>query len=310
MNRERSLEILELKPGASPEEVRQAYHDLVQVWHPDRFVGNERMHRLAEEKLRELNEAYKVLQSSLSPPPVIAPDAQNVNAMDMERSATQPFHTQPSSTQSPDTRRNPFLLLGIESMRQRWILILAAALLLGLGGWMGNRIFDSLQGSEASSTAPQPGADAVSAGNASGGASSGVMSPRVNASQKRDNASIIETPPSTSPLFMDPSVPAPQGSVPGDTGEIDVRNELGSEATLAILSTRSPKQILTRSPLPAGGSVVLRGLIPDSYWVDVSVAGYGQSPLRLGPFAIVRTSGEKGASADRYEVHLRPQSKP
>lgn len=33
----RYYEILELEPGASPEEVKRAYRDLVKVWHPDRF---------------------------------------------------------------------------------------------------------------------------------------------------------------------------------------------------------------------------------------------------------------------------------
>ena len=59
----RCLEILELKPGASQEEVTQAYKDLVNVWHPDRFVNNQRLQNRAEDKLKEINAAYDYIRS-------------------------------------------------------------------------------------------------------------------------------------------------------------------------------------------------------------------------------------------------------
>jgi curved DNA-binding protein CbpA len=54
--------ILGLEPGAPAEEVKQAWRDLAQVWHPDRFAGNERLRQKAQEKLREVNEAYQILR--------------------------------------------------------------------------------------------------------------------------------------------------------------------------------------------------------------------------------------------------------
>lgn len=59
----RYYEIFELEPGASPERVKQAYRDLVKVWHPDRFAHDPRLHRKAQEKLKEINEAYEQLQA-------------------------------------------------------------------------------------------------------------------------------------------------------------------------------------------------------------------------------------------------------
>jgi curved DNA-binding protein CbpA len=59
----RSIEVLGLKPGASQEEVTQAYRDLVNVWHPDRFVGNPRLQKKAEEKIKEINAAYETIKS-------------------------------------------------------------------------------------------------------------------------------------------------------------------------------------------------------------------------------------------------------
>ena len=59
----RYIEILGVKPGASQEEVSQAYRDLVNVWHPDRFVGNPRLQKKAEEKVKEINAAYEYIKS-------------------------------------------------------------------------------------------------------------------------------------------------------------------------------------------------------------------------------------------------------
>ncbi len=60
---ERCIDLLGLKPGASQEEVNQAYRDLAIVWHPDRFTNNLRLQRKAEEKLKEINAAYEYIRS-------------------------------------------------------------------------------------------------------------------------------------------------------------------------------------------------------------------------------------------------------
>lgn len=59
-------QILGLNPGASDEEIKQAYKDLVNVWHPDRFLNNARLRQKADEKLKEINEAYGKLKSYLA----------------------------------------------------------------------------------------------------------------------------------------------------------------------------------------------------------------------------------------------------
>ncbi|MBW1888862.1 MAG: molecular chaperone DnaJ, partial [Deltaproteobacteria bacterium] len=45
--------MFELDRLASPYEVKQAYKDIVNVWHPDRFSNNPRLKQKAEEKLKE-----------------------------------------------------------------------------------------------------------------------------------------------------------------------------------------------------------------------------------------------------------------
>ncbi len=55
-----------IQSGAGPDEIKQAYRDLVQVWHPDRFAGNPRLQKKAEENLKRINTAYASLLSSHS----------------------------------------------------------------------------------------------------------------------------------------------------------------------------------------------------------------------------------------------------
>jgi len=59
---EKYFEILGLKPGASQKEIKAAYRDLARVWHPDRFSSDPRLQAKAQEKLKEINEAYEKLR--------------------------------------------------------------------------------------------------------------------------------------------------------------------------------------------------------------------------------------------------------
>ena len=52
-------EILEVNPKASKEVMEKAYKVLVKKYHPDLYEGQERIY--AEQKLRDINEAYKIL---------------------------------------------------------------------------------------------------------------------------------------------------------------------------------------------------------------------------------------------------------
>lgn len=62
----RCYEILELPPGSSQDEIRQAYKDLAFVWHPDRYSHNPRLQQKAQDKLKKINSAYEFLKASNS----------------------------------------------------------------------------------------------------------------------------------------------------------------------------------------------------------------------------------------------------
>ncbi len=53
-------EVLGIRQGASEEEIKAAYRELVKKYHPDKYQDNP-LADLAEEKLREVNEAYETL---------------------------------------------------------------------------------------------------------------------------------------------------------------------------------------------------------------------------------------------------------
>jgi hypothetical protein len=55
-------QILEITPDASPDAIKEQYRFLVQAWHPDKFPNSAQKLR-AEEKLKEINEAYETLRN-------------------------------------------------------------------------------------------------------------------------------------------------------------------------------------------------------------------------------------------------------
>jgi hypothetical protein len=61
MNRQQCLEVLGLALNASAQDIKSAYRDMAKVWHPDRFTHDPRLQRKAQEKLKEINDAYQQL---------------------------------------------------------------------------------------------------------------------------------------------------------------------------------------------------------------------------------------------------------
>ena len=69
----KAYEVLGVKPGVSMRELKAAHRDLAKVWHPDRFLHDPRLQEKAQEKLKEINEAYEQISSGKVPRPVTAP---------------------------------------------------------------------------------------------------------------------------------------------------------------------------------------------------------------------------------------------
>ncbi|MBW4468470.1 MAG: pentapeptide repeat-containing protein [Pegethrix bostrychoides GSE-TBD4-15B] len=103
--------VLDLEPGASLEEVNQAYKDLAFVWHPDRLPkDNLRLQEKAQKKLKELNQARDRLRKLQSSPPAAKTNAKTsatstrANREPHSRSETRPAS---SDYRSSDYRTPP-----------------------------------------------------------------------------------------------------------------------------------------------------------------------------------------------------------
>lgn len=72
MHPEKAYEVLGVKPGISNRELKAAHRDLAKVWHPDRFLHDPRLREKAQDKLKEINEAYELLISGKTPRPARA----------------------------------------------------------------------------------------------------------------------------------------------------------------------------------------------------------------------------------------------
>ncbi len=98
-NLEQHYKVLGLKPGASLEEVNQAYKDLVFIWHPDRVPqDNERLVQKSVEKLQQINEARDSLRSYHRKSPQRAAKAKNPSNSQYARNRA--YSTRPKSSYS------------------------------------------------------------------------------------------------------------------------------------------------------------------------------------------------------------------
>lgn len=73
----KAYDLLGVKPGVSIRELKAAHRDLAKVWHPDRFQHDPRLQEKAQEKLKEINEAYELISLGKVPRPTPPPRAAN-----------------------------------------------------------------------------------------------------------------------------------------------------------------------------------------------------------------------------------------
>jgi len=54
--------ILDVTPDTPWDDIKRAYHDMMKVWHPDRFAGDPRLQKIVEEKTKELTHAFQKIE--------------------------------------------------------------------------------------------------------------------------------------------------------------------------------------------------------------------------------------------------------
>ena len=138
--------MLGLAPGATADEVKTAYRDLAQVWHPDRFPDNNRLREKAEQNLQRINEAYALLRD-LAPAPAAVAAPSGSTPPDGQRRAQRAPHMKHSLfTGSMNAVRHSLKVLWpsatyLRKPRRRlpppgWIIVAVLALLFAAFGFV------------------------------------------------------------------------------------------------------------------------------------------------------------------------------
>ncbi|HKO19679.1 MAG TPA: J domain-containing protein [Acidobacteriaceae bacterium] len=136
-----ALKTLGLKPTATPDEIRQAYRDLVKVWHPDRFGTDARLRAKAEEHLKAINSAFHTLESSGF-------------RIDLQEEPQQAPAEQPQATPRPRASR--------ERILRGWLYVASLLLIAAMAGYVVHALADR-QEAAISPAIQQPSPSAASA---------------------------------------------------------------------------------------------------------------------------------------------------
>lgn len=103
MREERTINyytVLEIAPTATNADIKKAWHEQMQVWHPDRFSHSPALHRKAETRAKLINQAYQTLSDP-------AARARYDAATQAVPSTTPPPRPTPSPQTSPPPRSQP-----------------------------------------------------------------------------------------------------------------------------------------------------------------------------------------------------------
>jgi hypothetical protein len=146
-----ALDLLGLRPGATASEIKEAYRDMVKVWHPDRFGNDLRLRQKAERQLKLINEAYRVLRSNAD----ANSGVRGMHATESEKASDSSPHAAASSAApygrrysgSPIPHRGPGS--GANGMGMRWMYRgLGISLILLVGYFVTER--DRMRGAQPS----------------------------------------------------------------------------------------------------------------------------------------------------------------
>jgi len=265
----RHYKLLHLRPGASAEQIHQAYLDLARVWGPDRFVNDERLAYIAAEKMAEITAAYQALTAS-------GIETSHDESPLRETSVAPPL-TDHHPTGMPSVAGTQATL-----KNDRRLQLAGGALLLALAlgaTWI------------------------ISRNRPSGLTGTTVVSPTREAAVEHRTSS------KTEPQRAADTESAGRQASQSGVGEIQINNRTDSTAVLRIRVASARENVLNTATVPAGDVAMLRNLSSESYLIEVTFSDGRSPPLQLGPFPIREVTTAKAVEADRYEITLRPAAR-
>ena len=287
LNPEQCRQILGISPEAGAGEIRQAYRDLVQVWHPDRFQ-EERLKTLAERRLREINRAYELLHSAPDREAACVPEPQPSEF----KQPVRPWRISPPWS--------PVAVAGF----------LATLLVLAGGTWSALALLKS----SARHPVAIPSVSRVgSSSPAPPFAADRTLTPqrenRNNPRVRRDVATEQPVRPETGELT--PST-APKGS-----GRILISNNTADDAYIQVIG--KTKQVVRTVYIRAGDSAAISDLPMGWFMVEAELGkdwlagarAFGANRHRMmpaGPLEILNIQGSGPVQSDTYRITLGPLS--
>ena len=130
MDFQRCCDVLDLTPPVAMTDLKEAYKDLVQVWHPDRFAHNPRLRLRAEEKIKMINLAYETLDHFLS-----RQQSRQQSPTTSSKTTANPIHPSPSGVYGWGDRislKNKALIYGVLVLPATWMGLLVMFLLASM----------------------------------------------------------------------------------------------------------------------------------------------------------------------------------
>ena len=105
--------LLELLPTATDADIKKAWHEQIQVWHPDRFTHAPTLHRKAEVRTQLINQAYQTLSDPIARTRYDATVQPSSSPQPSPRPSPQSYTSTPSRQQTPRSReaRGPQALI-------------------------------------------------------------------------------------------------------------------------------------------------------------------------------------------------------
>lgn len=329
----RYCKALNLTPPATAAEVKQAYRDMVLIWHPDRFTANPRLQKKAEARMREINEAYEALQRGVDAPAWEPPRAQRPNPpphAQHERHAGgaggggRPRASAPGSLQVlarrlaalyhsiplpvyiprplPPALLSAVLVTGF-ILGSVWLIKSLPAVQTPLGAietapisYRLSTMLSALTWNFRVVTLPETTSPAPDAAATTTSATRGPRQPAI-AGEPQHGANLIMPSRATG------------------AGVIRIRNTADLDAAVSLTYARHQGEALRMVYVRAGGETRIRGIEPGEYLVQaqfgrrwrrssLTFAESRTQALPVGPFSFVQVHRATGIQSDEYEVVL------